>query len=362
MAFDYAKKVSALIAMAEDESQTPEARANYRAKAEELMKQYRIAEEELIATDQFAVVPVLDTIDVMETGALDNPLRGQYWSLFSAIAKHAGVRVRGEYHYGPFGTGANRRETSRLEATMVGYEGDIAYAKFIWVAARLVFMTRIDARINRSLSDQENAYYMRNSGVTRKDIATALWGSGPTDGQAHGKVQKLYMAECAKRGETPRVSGRGIQVGLYREAYADSFVNEFMWRLRKAKDAAGTSGGGLELHGRKDRVDEAFYKEFPEMRPESPEEAEKRWKEFQEAEANCEDCKKTKSSTGKCKAHRPRYMTAAEVERNNRRYNGPEAQAGRRAGSEAAQSVNLQRGFHRQEAAAAPEERGAIGR
>jgi hypothetical protein len=354
MAFDYAAKIAALIAHAEDEANSPEARATYRAKAESMMRDYRIAEEDLIATDQFAAVPVLDKVIVMESNAYDNPLRDEYWSLFSRIARHAGIRLQGRY------TGWSG-DNSQLAATVVGYEGDIAYAKFIWTAARLVFLTRIDASVNRSLSDQQNCYYMRNSGLTRKEIATALWRSSATDGAAHGKVQKLYFAECAARGETPRVSGRGIQVDIYRKAYARAFVNEFGWRLNEAKDAAGTSGGGLVLHGRAERVDEAFYKEFPNMRPSSKEENEEAMRRMDEEEANCPDCKKTTSKSGKCKRHRPTEISEAERRRYARMTRSPEARAGSANGTEAARAVNLARGFERTAATDAPASRDAIG-
>lgn len=357
MSFDYAAKIAALIAHAEDEALPEAARASYRAKAEKLMNQYRIAEEDLIATDQFAAVPVKDVITVMETGAYDNPLRNEYWRLFSLIADHAGVRVAGNYVYRDYASGDYE---TKLEAAMVGYEGDIAYAKFIWTAARLVFLTRIDARRNPDLSDQENAYYMRNSGMPRNLIAQALWGSAMTDGTAHGRVQKFYLAECAKRQETPRVSGRGIQVDVYRAAYARSFVNQFKWRLREASDAAGTTGGGLVLHGRKERVDEAFYREYPKHRPMSPEEAARQDAQRAEEEANCPDCAKTKSKTGKCGRHRPTQVRQSDLARWDRMNHSPEARAGSLAGHHAAAAVNLQRGFDRKEAAAAPTERGAI--
>lgn len=345
MSFDYASKIQGLIAKAESAQElgnNAEAAA-YRSKAEQMMQQYRIAEEDLIATDQFASVPIMETIDIMESSAYENPLRNYYWDLFSRIAQHAGVRINGKYT----GWGID----SKLTAEMVGYAGDIAYAKFIWTSARLVFFTRIDVCVNPSLSDQENCYFMRNSGMKRNEVAYLLWGSARNDGVAHGKVQRLYLAECDKRGETPRVSGRGIQVDVYREAYAREFSAEFAYRLRAAKDAAGSSGGGLELHGRKERVDEAFYQKFPHRRPMGDEERKRMEQEAEEAEANCPDCAKTTSKTGKCKAHRPTSVSAAEQRAYNRKYYSPEAQAGARAGEQAAQQVELARGFKRQERA-----------
>lgn len=355
MARDYAKMIGALLANAEDESLPEEARKAYQAKAEKLMREYRIEEEEAIASESTAAVPVSDTLVVMEHSAYGNPLRQYYWDMLSRIANHCGIRISGKY------LGSRYADDSRLEATLVGYEGDIRYAELLYTAARLVFLTRIDTRVDRSLSDQENCYYMRGSGMSRKAIATALWGSEPTDGAAHGKVQKLYMAECAKREETPKVSGRGIQVDIYRKAYAEGFVNQLGYRLRAAAEAVNKESGGIVLHGRQERVDEAFYQMFPGMRPMSAEAAAKLAAEAEEAERNCERCKRTKHRSGKCDIHRPRYMTSAEYKRYRRTQDSAEARAGMRAGGRAANDVHIGRAGTEKPRSTGSAERTALG-
>jgi hypothetical protein len=339
---DYAKLIAGLIANAEDEANSDEARANYRAKAEAMMREYRVSEEEALATEGGSLnVPVLDSITVMERWATSNPLRAEYWRMWGVIAKHCGVRTIGQYE------GSRYAEDSSLLGMAVGYAGDIKYAKMLFTTARLVFMTRIDARVDPSLSDEENCYFMRNSGMKRNEIASALWGSAKDDGAAHGKVQRLYLAECVRREETPRVSGRGIQVNVYREAYARGFVNNLSDRLMRARDAADRADGGLVLHGRQERVDEAFYQEFPKQRPATPEEeaaadarAAAYWAEQAELERNCPKCAKAK---GKCREHAPSYISAAQSRKLDRQYHGPEAQAGRRAGEAASRIVDLGR-------------------
>jgi hypothetical protein len=355
MARDYAKMIGALLANAEDESLSEEARASYRAKAEQLMREYRIEEEEAIATESTAAVPVADKITIMEHSAYSNPMRKFYWQMWTAIATHCGIRTAGAY------TGSRFSDDSKLEATAVGYEGDIRYAELLYTAARLVFLTRIDVRVDRSLSDQENCYYMRGSGMSRKDIALALWGSSPKDGVAHGKVQKLYAAECAARGETPKVAGRGIQVDVYRESYARGFVNELHWRLDAASSAVDKESGGLVLHGRADRVNEAFYNLFSNHRPQTEEEraaAEAKWAE---EIANCERCKKTKHRSGQCELHRPTELTAADRKRYERMYGSAEAAAGMRAGARASSDVHIGRTGTPKAKAAGSAERTAIG-
>jgi hypothetical protein len=348
MARDYAKLIGSLIAHAEDEGNSEEARATYRAKAEELMREYRIAEEETIATDQFSILPGRFEIVLLESDAMHNPLRYQYVQIWEEVAKHAGVRFHVEYLWPAWSKEASEENEDVVTGVVVigyGYESDVRLAEMLWTSARLVFMTRIDARVNPALSDQENCYFMRNSGMSRIDIAAQLWGeetrvkAGP-----HAKVQKLYLAECEKRGEEPKVSGRGIQVSLYREAYADSFVDQFGWQLREARDAADATSGPLELPGRKERVAEAFYEEFPNQRPATPEENAERvmaWK--LRAEQPCSDCTKTKSKTGKCRFHRPYETTKADRARWERTSRSPEAAAGRAAGAAAAREVNVSR-------------------
>lgn len=357
---DYAKLIAGLIANAEDEANSEEARANYRTKAEQLMREYRVSEEEALATEGGeASAPVLDSVLIMERWATSNPLRSNYWQMWTTIAAHCGVRTVGKYQ------GNRYSEDSSLTAMTVGYAGDIKYAEMLFTTARLVFMTRIDARVNRGISDEENCYFMRNSGMKRHEIATALWGSAKDDGAAHGKVQRFYLAECARRGETARVSGRGIQVDVYREAYARAFTNELNWRLRAARDAADASDGGLVLHGRAERVNEAFYMEFPKQRPASAEEeaaanarADAYWAAEAEKERNCPKCAKAK---GKCREHAPSYLSAAQSRKLDRKFNGPEAQAGQRAGEAAARIVDLGRSTKTQKAEAAPTQAG-IGR
>lgn len=326
MAFDYAAKIQALLAHAEDEGNSEEARATYRAKAEELMREYQIAEEELLAEDPTAAAPI--TASMMASDYYSE-FQYSYMDMFRAVANHTGVRVhfKGE-------KGADGKYV--INAKVVGYEGDVHYTEFPWTGVRLMFITRVDVRVNPELSDQLNAYFMRSSGLSRAQVATALWGSSPKDGVAHGKVQRLYLAECTARGEEPRVQGRGVNAKTYREVYARSFAEALRRRLREARDAVDNIKGGLVLHGRSERVDEAFYTLFPQYRPVPPEE--------RLPAQPCEKCKTTKHDSGKCKMHRPRAWTQADEARWVRMNESAAAEAGRAAGRRAADGVQIQRG------------------
>lgn len=332
MSFDYAAKIQGLLAHAEDEANPEEVRARFRAKAEDLMRQYRIAEEELIASDATAVAVIRSDFVV---ASVNNEFQYSYQNMARYLAGHTGCRFASRYEREYAG------QQMVTVGTFVGYEGDVRYAEFLWTAVHLMFATRIDARKNDSLSDQENAYFLRSSGKSRAQVATILWGSGPKDGPAHGKVQRLYLAECAKRGEEPLVSGRNVNAKEYRRSYSENFTNTLYRRLRQARDAADSVGGGLVLHGREERVNEAFYNLFPRYRPDPNAAATAAAAETQE---ECEACKKSKSKSGKCKYHKPYQVTKADQERWYRQSHSPAALAGKAAGSTAASQVSVTRG------------------
>lgn len=344
MAQDYAKKVLTILDMAERAEAEAEglakagnveragevraAAANYRAKAEDLMRQFRIEEESLIASDPTSVEPISINIDVCEYGS---PFYGQYGSLFRDVAYHTGLRCRltwgkSEAHGG-----------YTLIAQCVGYESDVRYAQYLFASARLVFAERIEPKIKPELSDAENCYRLRSAGIERNRIAHELWGAsmGSDGAHAHGKVGKLYKEASIARGEDPKLNGRSINAKTFREVYANSFVTHLDRRLRDARMAADSVGGALNLHGRQERVDEAFYQRFPDARPVAGGAVVK--------SEPCDPCKRTKHSSGKCKAHRPYEPTQADEARWYRQNYSATALAGKSAGKDAARAVELDR-------------------
>lgn len=321
---DWLGKVRALLDLAESEEKlgNAPAAATLRAKAEGLMAKFRIEEEELLAVDPTSVKPV--RVDVVVCG-YHSDYRQQYVNLYWAAAQHAGVRVAFEVSRKP-GDGY------KVYAYTVGYEGDVRYAEMIYTSARLVFAERLEPQVQQHLSDQENVYRLRGAGMERVRVAEEVWGN--RDKANLAKVGRMYKAECAKRGEKPALDGRGVTGKVYREQYSEEFVYALRRRLRQAQDAAGRYGGGLVLHGRQERVDEAFYEIFPEYKPRPAVE--------QATPEECDACKRTTSKTGKCKDHRPYTPTAAD-RAAARRYYTPAAERGRQAGTEAARHVQLDR-------------------
>jgi hypothetical protein len=88
------------------------------------------------------------------------------------------------------------------------------------------------------------------------------WGD-----RAHQKVTTVYKRACKQRGEDPILTGKSTSMKVYREEYVAGFISGYYNMLWRARNAGETGGQALVLAGRKDDVDEAFYREFPHLRP-----------------------------------------------------------------------------------------------
>lgn len=340
MAFNYANKIQALLGNVESlerqadthtcdtctagttnhREESRRAAANYRATADRLMREYQVAEEEALAQDIAAATPI--KVDVLLSGIRGGMPRHWYGSIFGRIAMHCGVRYVIEYRNGD------------MFAVVVGYEGDVRYAQFLYTAAYLMFATRIDPVWDPSLAEAENIWRLRNAGIERRKIADLAWHNGH-EAKARTKVQRIYLRECAVRGEEARAAGLGHQTSVYREAYAQSFVTTLATRLRMAREATDAAAGGLVLHGRSDRVDEAFYGHFPYMRPEPRTEV----VVVVDTEGECERCAKNKS--GHCRNHPALRWSQADERRYQSRTHSPSARAGQASGRTAAEGVAI---------------------
>jgi hypothetical protein len=314
-------KIQKLIAVADDLATTPEAATNYRAKAESLMREYRIAEEDLIAVDQFSILPVSKKIVLVDR---DSEFETWYNSIWWYVSRHCGLRTRSVYRWD---TGVSEYV---VEATVVGYGSDIRYAEFLWNASRLMFATKLEPQVDPTASDQENVYALRSAGIERNRISAMIWGA-PTHSN-NAKVTRLYARACAERGEDAVVAGRKISAKDYREVYARSFAYGLHDRLREARDGADSVGAGIQLHGRSERVDEAFYEMFPAMRPAPVAET---------TETSGDGASLAKAKTDKPVKHRP--MSKAERAKIERMHYSETAKRAARAGRAAADEVVIER-------------------
>lgn len=286
-----------------DAEENRKAAANYRERAEDMMRKYRIEEEQLIATDASVIMPMMR--DVILCPWMSD-FRNDYVMLMYYIGNHAGVEVLTKY--------ANGEQIAELW----GYEADIRLAEMLYASARIVFARYLEPTVDHTVTDQVNAYIMRQAGMLRKDIAEALWGVNTPANRS--RAQRLYVAECRARGERPVLEGMKTDAKTYRESYASGFISTVSSRLRAARDAADTHGGALVFAGRADRVKEAMYTRHPHLRPKPLTDV-------------------APAPTGKVKEWKP---TQADRRRWARQA-GPAAQAGRNAGGQAALDVEIAR-------------------
>lgn len=328
--FDYAAKIQALLAKAEStQDQFPAEAAAFRATAERLMDKYRIDQEAALATDPGSSAPIKSEITLW-TGTTG--MATWYRAVFNAITHHTGCRWAGEY------------KANGYVGVVVGYEGDVRYTEYLWTAALLMFSTRIDPRWDDTLPEAENIWRLRNAGIQRRVIADRAWGNG-AEASARSKVQRIYTRECERRGEAVRAAGLGHQTDVYRYGYAQAFHNTLVARLRDARDAADSDRGGLVLHNRAERVDEAFYGWFPAYRPNpNPEPY---------VAVPCPKC----TADRQCRAHR---WSATDEARYVRWNESASARAGQASGTHAAEGVVIGRDAGRSSRVAPATERSAI--
>jgi hypothetical protein len=203
---------------------------------------------------------------------------------------------------------------------MVGFESDVKYAQALYTTLRLHFSNTLEPEVDAALSDKENIYRLRSAGWVRRDIRIALgWPENTAS-----KVQRLYEEACRERGEDPVVAGRQVNVKLYRKSFADGYVSEVsnrLWDMRSSQEA----GMALQLRGRKEAVQEAYYQRFPQFRPQGED------RQIGEGVTggpggNCPKCKKAKS--GYCRDHS--YLKPGTYKPERQSHEG--LRAGRTAG------------------------------
>ena len=312
-------RILGLIAKADHPGTGAEEAATFRAHAEELMRRYRLDEENLIASDPTAITPVMHSIFLCP---FSSRMVNRYRNMFWVIAEHTGVEV------------VTRRSRSGEEpgywADAFGYDADLRMTELLWSSARLVFGSHLEPQVDPLLSDRVNAYNLRQAGMLRKDIAVRMWGENTPANRS--RAQRLYVAECAARGEQPALTGLGTDADTYRDAYANGFVESLDGRLRAARDAADSAGGALVFAGRHDRVMELVWTMHPYLRPAPP----------RPADEVAVVVETPNVPAVKERKQRVRRWTKAD-EARWQRMNGAAAEAGQRAGGAAAARVQVDR-------------------
>lgn len=319
------RRVQGLITKADHPNTTPIEAKSYRDMAEALMWKYRINAAALGSTDTDGggQVPEWRRFNICN---MDSEFRSYYRVIFNHVLSHFECRGVTEYDY----------EERVYYSDSVGMRGELRMAEALYTAFMLAFGMKMEPAVQPELSDQENAYLLRSAGIEGWRIAAMLWPDVPNgpDGKPpkplRVKARGLFKKEAIARGEDPQVLlGKGNSVANYREDYATGFANEVWHRLSRMRQGRAEISGELVLAGQKEKVDEALYERYPQLRPARQPAGPPPPPE----NANCPKCKAAKS--GYCREHawmKPRTGSSRQRSFNAAAYD---------RGQHAAQSVDL---------------------
>lgn len=256
------RRVRAMLDRADHPNTPPEEAATARAMAEKMIMKHRIEEEEAYARGDVKAADAITVQDrFMDVCPMASKYADIYMSVFAYCMRHVGVEAVITGWRDDPATGLRMRQ-----CRVFGYESDLAYGEMLFTNARLYFAAKMEPKPDPELSDEDNVYALRSSGMERIRIAEVMgWG---TTGSATAKVTRLYKRACEARSESAVLTGRGMSVADYRAQYCDGFKLELWTRLQAARIAADSEAGdGIVLHNRAERVTEALYTAYPSLRP-----------------------------------------------------------------------------------------------
>lgn len=311
------RKVQALLAQADHPNTSAIEAETFRAKAEALMYKHRLDEAMFAQAQPMGVAPTWRNWPICDAAS---EYERVYRSVSSSIIQHFDCR-------GVFKQAA-RTEGYGWQYVMdaCGYDSELRMAEMMWTEFMLAFQTKLEPKVDRSLSDQENAYRLRSAGLEGRRIAEMMYGQNTK--ALRSKVRNMFKREAERRGEDPRqLLGEGPVKG-FRKSFADGFEVETWTRLAAMRRARGDAPATtMVMADRKTKVDEAFYEKYPTLRPVKVAGS----LDWKDPRADCERCKRAKS--GYCREHA--WLRPAPMKEDRVNY------AAYRRGRDAAASVDL---------------------
>lgn len=247
-------------------------------------------------------------------------------NMMEYVLKHCGVRLNPRYTYATkvvgedFGVERKATDYTRKVYQIVGFSEDIAYAERIWFNVFKTFVMNVNPQWDKSKSIDYNAYMFASAGVSWKQQVLLAETAGddriewPWRYQGDDRNAPLYSSfqagsvvdpgnepwgrsihklrrACKKYSDDnklpyPYAAGAKLRIAS-RNSFARSYRQTIVSRLdeirRLAKEGADHVDSGkfaLAVRDTAERVDEEFYRLFPEFDPE----VQRRRREAEEAE------------------------------------------------------------------------------
>lgn len=327
-----------------------EERAALLAKAEEMMARHEIEMADLDASRP-------DMRRSVTTRDVDRPVgefAAELRNLIDIFAGMRNIRI------------AVAIKGSKVVYSMVGYQDDIDFVELLYTTTMLDFSSKIaptwDPRSAGSPAIFDSCVRAhKEAGHKWVEIARLAnkYGGNPRTGKLGSTtdgawLKAAYRRECLRLGIAPTRQTQRHEA--FRKTYAAGFVTTIrnrVWRMQRAsEEAIGEISSNLPaVRDSRERVNEEFYRLFPNMRPATEEEMAKRSAKWAEEDAKAEQERQEfldsltpaqrQSFLGK--EERRRRQDDAKYERERRRNHDDR---GWDAGSRAASKVDLSGGVN----------------
>ena len=254
---DTLSKIHKLLNLAGNNLFSEEAQAA-RAKADQLMQQYRVEQWELQYLGDVREVeePVLKTIQMpdWQYGGVDQhyELLSHLRTIFYVTARHAQCE-----HY-----------LTLQDSSLVGYPADVRYAEMLYTYLFTQMMVKVRPTYDTNLSFEENVVKFKEAGYKWKDAHLHLSPHDPrTPNQPLTKgigvrYTKIYTNYCELHG----LHRTKANPEVYFRGFLEGFAGEVLQMFRELETRMDLEGG-IVMVGRAEKVKEAYYTFYPHMRP-----------------------------------------------------------------------------------------------
>jgi hypothetical protein len=264
----FLRKVQGLVDKANGNTTDEEARALL-AKADELMVKYSLDPSMVLdpnrpnsARPVFDEKPERRTIIIMEdaTGEVDWQLKAALTTLFAYCARHLFVRIG---------------KRSYTEAVVFGYPIDINFLEMFFLRLKIHMFSNMLTTIDPEKPWVEILVGLKNMGYRWEDIHYKFRDANhpgyPFNGQYwERRFGVRFTAEAKRYTELhglPR--NKSSNPVAWRADFVDGYVGTIYRRLGEMRQATMHDNPNLPalVADKKSKVEEAFYDEFPELRP-----------------------------------------------------------------------------------------------
>ena len=261
--------------------ETPEGeRESAYSKANAMAQKFRIDMSKLNARENKERKPETRKFDI----SYRYPYAQQRKYMQQGILEHYGIQVV-------------EWATDQLQG--VGFEEDFTLADLMWTSVNLDFATKIMPSWNHDRDLAWNIFTQKNAAKSWMEIIKMAPPEAGLHKNSGNMMRKVYADECARRGVEPMEHSRNP--AKFRESFAESYASTIrtrLWRMKREEkefqdSAEGDKEGMLALIRDDDKVKQAFYDQFPFMRPASDAQR-ARWKAEREARLRIEEERRAK--------------------------------------------------------------------